>query len=610
MAPWMGAGRTLFASLIVSLVLFGWTAIGPASAQEAANSGTWRVASLRAGDLDAAGLPRLLDPEDAVLYARIFALQEEGRWGEADRLIGRIDDELLIGHVLAQRYLHAKYRTSYDELVAWLERYGDHPNGHRLYRLAETRRPASGAAPPEPHAGSFGLEVEDTSPPIAAFDEERLTAGQKKVEKLLRKIRASISDGDPVSAHAVLKSSEFKRLATPETFDRAAQSVAFSYYLKGKAKTALELAAKAATRSGAVVPQAYWTAGLAAYRLGRYEAAGKHFAALARNGTASGRQRAAGAYWAARAAREVGNPSEVLRFLNEAAGHPTAFYGLVAREALGQPVALTWNEPDLSPRERDKLVGYPEVRRVLALVQVGQRWLAEQEFSGLDAQRDPGRALLVLGLATRLGLPATELRLAYELADHWNARFQASLYPVPLYRPRDGFVIDRALLFAFMRQESAFNPFARSSAGATGLMQLMPATAAYISGDKALADKKSTALFDPELNLALGQRYIADLMDEAAIGDNLLFLAAAYNAGPGNLRKWLKGPAATDDPLLLLESMPSAETRHFVQQVMANFWLYRARLGQDSPSLRAAAEGRWPAYEGLDARQVAANARD
>jgi soluble lytic murein transglycosylase-like protein len=253
-------------------------------------------------------------------------------------------------------------------------------------------------------------------------------------------------------------------------------------------------------------------------------------------------------------------------------------------------------------------MAYPEVRRALALVQIGQRRLAEHEFASLDARRDPGRALAVLGLASRVGLPATEIRLAYGLADGWDARYYASLYPVPLYRPRDGFQIDRALLFAFMRQESAFNPFAKSSAGATGLMQLMPATAAYITRDKSLADKKDTRLSDPEFNLSLGQRYMAHLMAEPYIADNLMFLAAAYNAGPGNLKKWLAGPYGSEDPLLFLETMPSSETRHFVQQVMANFWLYRARLNQDAPSLRDIAQGRYPSYDVQDTRQLAAHA--
>lgn len=608
MTPARGARRTFVAALI-ALGLLGGGVPGAQSDQASATDVGLRVASVQVGDLDDVALPRVLEPADAVLYARIFALQENGRWIEADQLIGQLGDRVLLGHVLAQRYLHPSYRTSYQELVAWLGSYGDHPNGHRLHRLATVRRPSGAAAPPEPSAGSFGLEVEDVSPPIPPIEEDGLAAQQqRRVEKLVLKIRKSIAGGDPVTAHAILKSGEFKRLADDVTYDRAAQAVAFSYFLKGKALTALEIAAKAAARSGDEAPLAHWTAGLAAFSLDRIDTARDHFKKLGLNQTASSRQRAAGAYWAARTARMTGRPDDAARFLGIAAGYPTTFYGLLAREELGQSLALDWNLPELSPRERDELVRYPEVRRALALVQVGQRRLAEQEFSSLDARRDPGRALAVLGLATRIGLPATEIRLAYGLADHWEARYHASLYPVPLYRPRDGFQIDRALLFAFMRQESAFNAFARSSAGAAGLMQLMPATAAFIAHDKKLTDKKDTRLFDPEFNLALGQRYMAHLMAEPYIGDNLMFLAAAYNAGPGNLKKWRNGSTDTDDPLLFLESMPSSETRHFVQQVMANFWLYRARMGQDSPSLRQAVLGRWPTYEVQDKRQLAANA--
>ncbi|MGH6719380.1 MAG: lytic transglycosylase domain-containing protein, partial [Alphaproteobacteria bacterium] len=470
-------------------------------------------------------------------------------------------------------------------------------------------RTAGAAAPAEPSAGSFGLEVEDISPPIPPLEDDGLAgAAQARVEKLARTIRKTISAGDPASAHALLTSGEFSRLADDVTYDRAAQTVAFAYFLKGKAKTALDLAAKAAARSGDDVPLAQWTAGLAAYKLERYAAAEPFFAALALNRSASARQRAAGGYWAFRAAKAVESVDQAQRYLRGAAEYPTTFYGLLAHAALGRPIKLNWNQPGLSPRERDELLRYPEVRRALALVQVGQRRLAEQEFSSLDPARDPGRALTVLGLATRLGLPATEIRLGYGLADNWEARYLAALYPVPLYRPRDGFEIDRALLFAFMRQESAFNAFARSSAGAVGLMQLMPRTAAFIGRDRTLADKTDTRLLDPEFNLALGQSYIAHLMAEPDIGRNLMFVAAAYNAGPGNLRKWRKGKTATGDPLMFLESLPSAETRHFVQQVMTNFWLYRARLGQDSPSLREVALNRWPTYDVQDKRQLAAYA--
>ncbi len=595
------------------VVALGGAVLGaaPAGAEQLPRSaGPVVQAALVTTDIrDDVGLPRILGAQDTVRYARVFALQEEGRWAEADALIALLDDRILLGHVLAQRYLHpTKYRTSYPELAAWLERYGDHPNGHRLYRLAERRRPEGAAAPAEPSAGSFGLEVEDISPPLPPLEDDGLGAEQARIEKLVRKMRKAIQSGDPASAQALLTSGEFTRLADDVTYDRAAQTVAFALFLKGKAKTALGLAANAAERSGDEVPLSQWTAGLAAYKLERYEAAERFFAALARNRKATTRQQAAGGYWAFRAAKAGTSAEETQRYLLGAAEFPTTFYGLLAQTALGRPIELNWNQPGLNSRERDELLRYPEVRRALALVQAGQRRLAELEFSSLDAARDPGRALTVLGLATRLGLPATEIRLGYGLADNWEARYLASLYPMPMYRPSDGFKVDRALLFAFMRQESAFNAFARSSAGAVGLMQLMPRTAAFVGDDRALADGKDTRLLDPEFNLTLGQGYIAHLMAESEIGDNLMFIAAAYNAGPGNLRKWRNGGSATADPLMFLESLPSAETRHFVQQVMANFWLYRARLGQGSPSLVEITLDRWPSYDVQDKRQLAAYA--
>jgi soluble lytic murein transglycosylase-like protein len=76
---------------------------------------------------------------------------------------------------------------------------------------------------------------------------------------------------------------------------------------------------------------------------------------------------------------------------------------------------------------------------------------------------------------------------------------------------------------------------------------------------------------------------------------------AAYNGGPGNLAAWLDGTAHNGDPLLFIESMPSRETRHFVERILTNLWIYRERLGQAAPSRAALAAGDWPDYVGLDA---------
>jgi soluble lytic murein transglycosylase-like protein len=128
----------------------------------------------------------------------------------------------------------------------------------------------------------------------------------------------------------------------------------------------------------------------------------------------------------------------------------------------------------------------------------------------------------------------------------------------------------------------------------------MPRTASFIAKDRSLRHHNRRHLFSPELNVKLGQEYIRHLMKNAAVSENLVMLAAAYNGGPGNLRKWSRRIKGRDDPLLFLESLPSLETRTFIRRVLGNFWIYRDRLGQKSPSLDALASGAWPAYTSLD----------
>src|SRR3546814_6617268 len=103
----------------------------------------------------------------------------------------------------------------------------------------------------------------------------------------------------------------------------------------------------------------------------------------------------------------------------------------------------------------------------------------------------------------------------------------AALYPIPPWQPASGFTVDRALIYAMMRQESGFNPRALSPDGARGLMQLMPRTASYIAGDRRYHGKRENELYDPSLNLELGQRYIAYLLVHDRVQGDLFRLATA-----------------------------------------------------------------------------------
>ena len=125
------------------------------------------------------------------------------------------------------------------------------------------------------------------------------------------------------------------------------------------------------------------------------------------------------------------------------------------------------------------------------------------------------------------------------LREEGGDRHHGALYPIPDWRPAGGFKLDRAVIYAFMRQESRFNTRAKSRSGARGLMQLMPATASFI-GRKRYRGGRRELLYEPGLNIALGQKYIRHLFDQDQIQGDLALAAAGYNGGPGNLAKWLR----------------------------------------------------------------------
>jgi soluble lytic murein transglycosylase len=150
--------------------------------------------------------------------------------------------------------------------------------------------------------------------------------------------------------------------------------------------------------------------------------------------------------------------------------------------------------------------------------------------------------------------------------------------------------VDPAAIFAVVRQESRFRTDAVSSAGARGLMQLMPGTARETAERVGLEYSRSRLTDDPHYNALLGSTYLADQL--AAFDGSLVLAAAAYNAGPGNVRKWLRafGDPRSDsvDPVVWVELIPYQETRKYVQRVLGNYLVYRARLGRDDLTMTQA----------------------
>ncbi len=553
-------------------------------------------------------LPEILKPADVARYRRIFALQNRSAWRLADREIRRLSDRVLLGHVLFQRYMSRRYRTRYKQLRAWMARYADHPQAGRIYKLALRRKPRRARYPRGPvrvALGGGGVTQRYTSG-VRPAPRPRLNRRQRRQARYLRRVTArNIAYARFARAERYLARRNAERLLGKAGYDRLRARLAFAYLGKGNAEKAYEIATQAAERSGEYVPFAGWTAGLAAFRLGKYADAAARFETMSQAGRTSW-SRSAGAYWAARANLRDGKPEKVNAWLDTAAQNARTFYGILARHQLGLATRFNWTISTKSGADMDRLLESAAAVRAIALVQVGQNPRAGRELRRLYRGGDAGIGAAILAIAEKGKLASASMRVARLMINRDGQALDGGLYPVPHWRPRDGFTVDRALVYAIMRQESQFQTRARSRVGARGLMQLMPRTASLVARDRTLRWRRGrNKLFNPALNISLGQKYIGFLLGQDGINGNLIFTFAGYNAGPGAVLKWQSSIDHRGDPLFFLESIPYRETRGYVTRVMANLWAYRGRLGQKPNSLDQVAAGAWPTYKAQDVPTVA-----
>jgi len=476
-----------------------------------------------------------LSKDDARFYRAAFQASERGDFDAAEAAFANTRDKSLSGRLNFARLMHPRAHTAaFEELAAWLESYPDEAGAEKIYSLALKRKPAKALPPPAPPL----FVTADRSPP-------------------------------------------------PADKARAAREA----YYSGDVQRALTLAIASNER---------WIAGLAAYRLGQSAQAQTYFEAVSRDEGQDDWLRAAGAFWAARAASGAGRDADARALLIQAAHAPNTFYGMIAARQLAlagialvddadDPIAalitrVSYDGPDVESLGH-LLASDPRAHRAAALAQI-DRWVeAGQEL----------RAGLSLAADEKVRADWMALTLALNARAPLNGgrpvgRVGSEDYPLPPLEPKGGFTIDKAMVYALVRQESRFDPMAVSGAGAVGLMQLMPVAAARAAGDdKLLAD--NTPLFDPSFNLRVGQDYFTWLMDRGLQSTDVLRAVAAYNGGPGTLLKAQAQLGADCDSLLLIESLPAVETRNYVEKVMASYWTYRRILGAETRTLDAVAMG-------------------
>jgi soluble lytic murein transglycosylase len=583
-----------------------------------------RLAMLRFGPIgrpDYLTLPRPLAAGDAYLYRTAFEAAARGEREAMERALGGTADRRLQAHVRAEYLLSPASRPGFAELAGWLRDNPRHPSAPAVYALASSQAPkgklrsltvpaVASAAPRIAVATDLGPGKDIPAPPGRAdLGRKDLAAREKLRARLNNHIRAAELD----SAERLL-GPEAGRLLSPAELDYYKLRIAAGLFARDGEERAYDLAAAAAARSGDTQPRAHWVAGLAAFATSRFDLAASHFETLARLPRAHSWEISAAAFWAGRSNLHARKFDAVDPWFEVAAEHPRSFYGLLASRALSRTLPFDWEAPEVEPEQIAELARHPVAQLALMLVQVGQPERAEAEFARLvDTVPDTMRPTIFV-VVLRANLPRLASQLGRRLAAGDGRRFEAAAYPVPPWQPSQGFSIDPALIYAFMRQESRFDPHAVSPAGARGLMQIMPKTAAQLHG----APVPVARLHDPVFNITLGQRYIAQLLESETVEGDLIRLAASYNAGPQTVLRWkqrrdLRERDIRDDALLAIETLPSPETRHFITRVLYSYWMYSERLGQPAPSLDAVAEGRWPSYVPpvfLTARASPGNAKD
>ncbi|HBM91032.1 MAG TPA: hypothetical protein DD400_04040 [Rhodospirillaceae bacterium] len=547
------------------------------------------IAAKKAAIMDKA-VPAL-SPKDAALYRVVFKAQKEGNWNRAENLIEKIEDRRLIGSVLADRF--ERLGATLDEQKAWLKTFPTLPEAQTIYDAALERGDKDLPAPLFSNTWSSGGSVDSAT----SFISDYVIGKNKKLKKdrdLARNIRKKAARGRPTQALKILQKAKKKKVL-PASFTASAEAtIAASFFRVGKKQEATALAYSAA-RAGQ--PLGLWIAGLITWETKNYTSARVFFARLAKDKKLTGSNRAAAHFWAYRAYNTTGRLAQANFHLQKAAAYKQSLYGLLASQLLNKNPISSLAQNNKHPhkwgtKHHKVLTKDPAGWRALALIQIGQNERAEAELRRINPRGKSKKRRAMQALANFAHMPALALRLAHLQS---KQGYGPTFYPLLPWEPKNGFKIDRALLFALARQESLFNPQAISSRGARGLLQIMPATANEMieRSRMKVGHNQPEALFDPTFNITLGQKYVRQLTKIPYIGNNLLLLLAAYNGGPGKTLGWITAKK-TSDPLLFMESIPVRETRQYIARVLPHYWAYRARLGKSLPSLHQMAQGLWP----------------
>ncbi len=541
-------------------------------------------------------LTKVLSQSDLQIYKNVKLYQKKYQWEKADKELLKVENSILVGHFQYEKLMHPnKYKASYKELSDWFKKNNDYSPvlRKRIYYLLIKRLPDKNKKKlyQKPLFKNY----------LRGYGEDNYTRGysfpvkNKFSNNLKHKVSNLINEG---------KNDRLINLINSNTNDDENYLMHFAneeikkIYFRGDIHTSMKFFDIYINSLNTPTPNMFFRAGINAYRLGSFKKAKSYFNECNKIVQSYNKWLFAGcSYWESLL---EGSEKKKSKLLKKASKSPRTLYGQLAIEQLNISDPFTWRtdtntkEINFSYLNENKIF-----KRAIALTEVGLYNHADLEIRNLYSKTQKDELNNLFYASEKLDLPAVLMRLGSKYYKKDFTLFMRGLYPTPDWKINNEYKVDKALLFALIRRESAFNFKAKSPKGARGLMQIMPRTASKINNDYRLRYSKAYTLYSLQLNIEIGQKFLNRLINGPNSKNSILDALIAYNAGTTRLKKW-KQNIYNVEPIVFIESIPIKETRWFVKYILTDLWIYRDKLQQDKPSRSLLAKGKWPTYKNLD----------
>lgn len=292
-------------------------------------------------------------------------------------------------------------------------------------------------------------------------------------------------------------------------------------------------------------------------------------------------------YWRGRSLFEIGQKESAKKYWQKIRSVRT-FYGKLAAEALGKSFYYTDNETvEATSKAIDAAATIPSLKRAQIFYDIGLIAEGNREWQWGIRQMSAAQLIAAAQWAEEQKLLHRAINTAIKVAEYYPVKHDL-LYPRPFEDEIEEYAeaaeIDVNWVYGLMRQESRFIVAARSSVGANGLMQIMPATAKWIAKELEIKDFKPEKIYEIETNIYFGTAYLRSLLNR--LDNNTILATAGYNAGPNRASRWQSSLPSMTEGTIFIETIPFTETRNYVQNVLANTIEYAHEQGQEVSSFR------------------------